>query len=114
MSNCGSNCSCNKQEKEYWIITLVGSTKFKDLFEFWNRKLTNEGHCVFSVSCFNHADNLNLSMAEKSMLDTVHFRKIYNSDAIFVINKDGYIGNSTRNEIEYAEKLNKIIIYLEN
>ena len=111
--SCDGNCKC-KQEKEYKIITLCGSTKYKDLFNYWNRKLTNDGHCVFSVSCFGHADKLNLGVAEKTMLDIVHKRKIDNSDAIFVINKDGYIGSSTLSEIEYAKKMNKLIIYMEN
>jgi hypothetical protein len=47
------------------------------------------------------------------MLDDMHKRKIDMADEIFVINKDGYIGDSTRSEIEYAAKHNKIINYLE-
>ena len=36
------------------------------------------------------------------------------ADAIYVINVGGYIGESTRSEIEYAKKHGKEILYLEN
>ena len=48
------------------------------------------------------------------MLDGMHRQKIDMSDAIFVINVNGYIGESTKNEIEYAKSKNKEILYLEN
>lgn len=48
------------------------------------------------------------------MLDDMHKRKIDMSDEIFVINVDGYIGSSTRSEIEYAIKTGKKVNYLEN
>lgn len=47
------------------------------------------------------------------MLDNMHKRKIDMADAIYVINVGGYIGSSTRSEIEYAEKNGKKVMYLE-
>jgi hypothetical protein len=47
------------------------------------------------------------------MLDDMHKCKIDLADEILVINPGGYIGNSTRSEIEYALKTNKTVIYLE-
>ena len=47
------------------------------------------------------------------MLDDMHLRKIDLADEIFVINVGGYIGESTRREIAYAEKIGKKINYLE-
>lgn len=91
-------------------ITLYGSTKFKKEFEEWNRKLTMAGHIVYSVSCFGHSDNIPHTEEEKKHLDRIHFLKILNSDGIFIINVDGYIGESTKNEIKWA-KLNKKEIY---
>ena len=35
------------------------------------------------------------------------------SDEIFVINVDGYIGDSTRSEIEYAKMTGKAVRFLE-
>ena len=48
---------------------------------------------------------------EALMLDKVHKERIRISDAILVVNVDGYIGNSTRSEIEFAKSLNKEILY---
>ena len=47
------------------------------------------------------------------MLDDMHKRKIDMADEIFVINKSGYIGSSTKSEIEYARKTGKKVLYLE-
>ena len=50
----------------------------------------------------------------KEMLDDMHKRKIDIADEIFVINVGGYIGDSTKSEIEYAIKCGKKVNYLEN
>ena len=50
---------------------------------------------------------------DKDYLDEVHKAKIADADIVFIINKDGYIGESTRSEIDWAEELNKKIEYLE-
>ena len=49
----------------------------------------------------------------KVMLDDMHKRKIDMADAIYVINRNGYIGESTRSEIAYADQAEKEIVYLE-
>lgn len=94
-------------------ITLCGSTKFKEEFVQLNRDLSKKGHVVYSVSCFGHSGDT-LTEEEKITLDLVHLRKILESDAIYVINKDGYIGFSTKREIEWATMLGKSIYYMEN
>ena len=43
----------------------------------------------------------------------MHKRKIDMADEIFVINVNGYIGDSTKSEIEYANKTGKKVNYLE-
>jgi hypothetical protein len=93
-------------------ITLCGSTKFKREFDAINKQLTLEGNVVYSVCAFGHADKIEWTKEQKELLDEVHKRKIDNSDAIFVIDVDGYIGNSTHSEIEYAAYHNKTIRYL--
>lgn len=95
------------------IITLCGSTRFKKEFLEAELKLSKQGHIVLSICQFSHADNLNPSIQEKQLFDKLHLYKIKNSDAIYVINKDGYIGKSTCREIQYAESLNKQIMYME-
>jgi hypothetical protein len=95
------------------IITLCGSSKFKDEYETINHLLTRRGKIVISVSYYGHADNINFTETVKNNLDAIHKDKILLSDAIFVINKNGYIGESTKSEIEFANKHKKKIYYLE-
>ena len=95
------------------IITLCGSTKFKKEFEEINKKLTLEGNIVLSLGVFSHTDGEQLSDEQIKMLKDIHKQKIAMSDEIFVINKNSYIGNGLKEEIEYAKQLNKGISYLE-
>ena len=99
---------------KYNVITLCGSTKFKEEFLREQKRLTLEGNIVISVGLFGHSgDNEVWTENTKEMLDDMHKRKIDMSDEIFVINKGGYIGSSTRSEIEYAIKTNKKVVYME-
>lgn len=99
---------------KYKIITLCGSTRFKDEFIEVQKKLTLEGNIVISVGLFGHSgDNEVWADGTKEMLDDMHKRKIDLSDEIFVINVGDYIGSSTKSEIEYAAKTGKKINYLE-
>ncbi len=100
-------------EGKYKVITLCGSTKFKDDFIREQERLTLEGNIVISVGMFSGSEEKVLSSETKAMLDDIHKRKIDMADEIFVINKGGYIGESTRSEIEYAKKTNKKINYME-
>jgi hypothetical protein len=100
---------------KYKVITLCGSTKFKDEFLQEQKRLTLEGNIVISVGLFGHSgDNEVFTENTKQMLDDMHKRKIDMADEIFVINKGGYVGSSTKSEIEYATKHNKKVNYLEN
>jgi hypothetical protein len=100
---------------KYKIITLCGSTKFKDEFIDVQKRLTLEGNIVISVGLFGHSGDSEVWPEDtKMMLDDMHKRKIDLADEIFVINVDGYIGSSTRSEIEYALKTNKSVKYLES
>ena len=98
---------------KYKVITLCGSTKFKEDFERVNRELTLAGNIVISVGCFGHSGDV-FTEEQKVMLDDIHKRKIDMADAIYVINKDGYVGSSTRSEIAYAKEHGKQIIYMED
>ena len=98
---------------KYKIITLCGSTRFRDEFIAEQKRLTLEGNIVISVGLFGHAgDNEVWSEDTKMMLDDMHKRKIDLADEIFVINVSGYIGSSTRSEIDYALKTGKNVRYL--
>ena len=106
----------------YKVITLCGSTRFKDEFMKAQKELTLKGNIVISVGLFGHSGDNEVweNMDEgtltktKEMLDDMHKRKIDMADEIFVINVGGYIGESTKSEIKYAEKTGKKVNYLES
>ena len=99
---------------KYKVITLCGSTKFKDEFLHEQKRLSLEGNIVISVGMFGHSGDSEVwADGVKEMLDDMHKRKIDMADEIFVINKGGYIGSSTKSEIEYAKKTNKKVNYME-
>lgn len=99
----------------YKVITLCGSTRFKDDFFEQQKRLTLEGNIVISVGLFGPAgDSEAWRKGTKEMLDDMHKRKIDMADGIFVINKGGYIGSSTKSEIEYAIKTGKTVDYMED
>ena len=96
------------------VITLCGSTRFKEYFLEVQKKLTLEGNIVISVGLFGHAgDEEALQYEVKAMLDRQHLAKIDLADEIFIINVDNYIGESTRKEIEYAKAKGKHVGFLE-
>ena len=108
-------------EGKYPVITLCGSTRFKNEFMELQKRPTLEGNIVISVGLFGHSgdqevwegmDEGTLSKT-KEMLDDMHKRKIDMADSIYVINVGGYIGDSTKSEIEYAKAHGKEVHYLE-
>ena len=99
---------------QYPVITLCGSTRFKDQFLEAQKRLTLAGNIVISVGLFGHSgDDEVWTEGTKEMLDDMHKRKIDMADGIYVINVGGYIGQSTRSEIEYARSQGKSIEFLE-
>ena len=107
---------------KYKVVTLCGSTKFKDQFMKAQKNLTLKGYIVISVGLFGHSGDQEVleNMDEgtltktKEMLGDMHKRKIDMADEIFVINVNGYIGDSTKSEIKYALEHGKVVNYLEN
>lgn len=97
------------------IVVLCGSTRFIDTWAKLSYELTLAGKIVLTIGCDTKSDEgLCLTLEQKSMLDELHKRKIDLADYVFVINVDGYIGESTRSEIDYAHRLKKPVYYLES
>lgn len=104
-------------------ICLCGSTKFKKEFIDVNAHLTMLGHIVTSVGFFSHEFDTLMNTVSKEddildknakyYLDALHMTKVMEADSIFVINKDGYIGESTSREIYLAMLLGKNLYFLE-
>jgi hypothetical protein len=101
------------------ITVLCGSTRFCDEFDRQNMLLTLAGHIVLTIGVNMRTPaglsaTLNIGVDEaKVRLDALHLAKIDLADEVFVLNVDGYIGESTRREIDYAESLGVPVRYLE-
>lgn len=102
------------------IVCLCGSTRFKDVFGEINLKETLDGKIVLSIGCDTKSDDEIFNKLPewekeniKARLDHLHLKKIELADEVLILNVGGYIGESTRNEINYAKSLNKKIRYLE-
>jgi hypothetical protein len=95
------------------IVCLCGSTRFKDAYEKAMRDETLEGKIVLTVGLFGHQEGLDMEGPVKTMLDDLHLRKIDLADEVLFLNVGGYIGSSTKKELEYAVAHGKIIRYLE-
>lgn len=95
------------------IVCLCGSTRFKDAFITATREEGMKGHIVLSVVMFGHLEGLDMNGRDKRNFDELHKDKIEMSDEVLVLNVDGYIGESTREEMNHAISLGKTIRYLE-
>ena len=94
------------------VITICGSMRYaKEMMKIAEELELEKGYAV--IQCVYNVDGKTYEGLDASTLDRIHRKKIDISDAIYVVNIDGYIGNSTKNEIEYATKNNKEIIYHE-
>jgi hypothetical protein len=96
------------------VVCLCGSTRFKSQFIEANYAETLEGRIVLSVGWFSHADDRDRhpTPTQKLRLDELHKRKIDLADEVLVIDVDGYIGESTASEIDYAIKHGKPVRYM--
>ena len=100
--------------KKYKVIALCGSIKFKNDFLREQARLSLEGNIILTPVFLEYYEGFKCMTDEiKEHLNDLHKRKIDMADEIFVINKNGYIGSSTKSEIEYAIKTNKKVNYME-
>jgi hypothetical protein len=102
------------------VVCLCGSTRFYDQFQHATYDLTMRGEIVLSVGFYPHAtaqhghgEGVGHDSAEKTALDELHKRKIDLADYLLVLNVGGYIGESTRSEIDYARTRGKPVRYLQ-
>ena len=98
---------------EIKVITICGSMRYaKEMMKIAEELELKEGYAV--IQCVYNIDGQRNEGVDASILDKIHIKKIDISDAIYVVNIDGYIGNSTKNEIEYAKNKGKEVIYHES
>lgn len=94
------------------VITICGSMRFsKEMIKISEELELKNGYAV--IQCIYNIDFDKYEGLDATILDKIHRKKIDISDAIYVVNKNGYIGNSTKKEIEYAKSLGKEILSLE-
>jgi len=102
------------RENQPQIVCLCGSARFTDVMLETQWELTKKG-CIVLSWCALPEKTARIEDQEgvKEIVDQVHKRKIDLCDRVFVINVDGYIGESTRSEIDYAIAHGKPVGYLE-
>lgn len=112
----GDDCPAVVAHPKPTVVTLCGSTRFKEAFEQAQLYETLSGRIVLTVGGYLHRDDHVAKLMErdgnKARVDELHLRKIDLSDEILVLNVDDYIGRSTRREIAYAQEHGKRIRWL--
>ncbi len=94
------------------IVTICGSMKFQKEMQKVSEKLELQNDYVV-IQCIYPNEEHEYSQEELQCLRELHYRKIELSDAIYIVNVGGYIGESVRQEIEYARSLGKEILSME-
>ena len=104
------------------IITIIGSTRYINEMSIIGWEFEKQGHIVLNPRLLpptyernENDDGGHTAESEgvKEIIDRTYLHKVAMADEIFVVNINGYIGESTCNELNHAIKLNKKIIYLE-
>lgn len=94
------------------VVTICGSMRFQnEMIRIASDLEIEKGWCV--IQCVYDINQRILPEKGLENIVNAHWRKIDISDAIYVVNIDGYIGNSTKGEIEYAISKGKEVIYHE-
>lgn len=106
-------------KKRFPVVTLCGSTRFKDKFEEAAAKLSLRGYVVLSLGVFDKSGDAERYGVDEDdcrlmeQLGDMHKQRIEMSDAIYVVNPGGYVGKATKGEIAYARSLGKDVLWLE-
>lgn len=102
--------------KKPTIVCLCGSTRFGQAFADANLFETLAGCIVLSIGINTKSDDDLVKagfVVNKEALDTLHLHKIDLCDEVLVLNVNDYVGESTRREVEYAQRLGKRVRWLE-
>jgi hypothetical protein len=93
------------------VITLCGSMRFREEFARLDAELTLAGHVVLSPTAVDQSTELDAD--ERARLGRMHLQRIAMSDEVLVVNVGGYVGESTRREIEHARSRGIPVSFLE-
>ena len=100
--------------KQFEVVTICGSTRFKDEILQVQKELTLKGKVVLSCPFFSHTDGEVFDLWQRELISALHCQKIEMADTVYVVNKGGYIGAATMEEIRYAQSLRKTIVFHED
>lgn len=97
------------------VVCICGSVRFKEEMMLWACYWSSLNYVMVMPHCFTHEkfhDTKNRSAVKtKRQLDILHFTKIAMSEFVFVVDVDGYVGESTSREIRFARKRNIPVKY---
>ena len=93
------------------IVALIGSTKYKTRFLEIAKELELEGNNVLHTHLFTHTDGYELTDEQVQTALDNSYERINMADTVYVITPDGKLGDSTKDELEYAKTLKKNIIF---
>lgn len=94
------------------VVCLCGSSRFKEAFEQAAERETLAGRIVLSLGIFSQASGRRLSVEQVELQHLLHRRRIDLADEVLIVNPDGYVGESTAEEIEYARSQGKPVRWL--
>lgn len=95
------------------VITLCGSTRFYKTFDKICYELTVADYAIFTIGTMLNSDKrLVQSQETLERFKQLHYSKILMSDAIFVIDVDGYVGEDTQSEIDFANENGRLVYKL--
>ena len=106
----------DRENRYSYPICICGSSRFKNEIEDYAERLSLDGFVVYWSPVFTHFHAgeeyvRELSSVEIENLHRVHDEKIRQSNIILVVNPKGYYSKDTKREIDYAESLNKSVIF---
>jgi len=112
-------CSDYSKTEKPIVVCLCGSTSFYEEFQKASLEETMNGKIVLSIGFYSHSsirahgEKIDISPETRIMLEELQFKKIDISDEVLILNKHGYIGESTKKELDYAIRNGKIVRFLE-
>lgn len=93
------------------VITLCGSMRFRQEFARLDAELTLAGHVVLTPTALDPSTEL--SAEDRERLGRIHLQKVAMADEVLIVNVGGYLGESTRRELEHARSLGLAVRFLE-
>lgn len=101
----------NSAKNKPKIVTLIGSAKFMNTFDFVERTLNQRGVIVMTPAIFKHhgfgTNEFYLTPDQHEIYDILHQQKMLMSDYVVLISEEGYVGENTQEEIDFC-KLHEI------